>query len=212
MLIEPASNVSVPFTVVIRNLSRVPDIVLDPEPEPTEAEFEVLVTALNTQSLVSVKCKVKIPLRILAALAQLSILNPVELIPTLGDAPEIEYIPLPLYPAVSILPDPIRHSIFDVPFVLTPLNITVILLVPLGIPVKSIDVPLVEATAVPEFIPGKPVRLAPLIAGKSPVNLVASNVLVESSNVPLLAGKVMVLVPATAGASIVIDPLVFPFI
>ena len=51
------------------------------------------------------------------------------------------------------------------PLALTPLNITVIFLVPLGIPVKSIDVPLVEATDVPYVNVPTPVGV-PIITGE----------------------------------------------
>jgi hypothetical protein len=71
----------------------------------------------------------------------------------------------------------------DVPFVDTPLNITVIRLTHDGMPVKSMLVPLVEATAVPDTM---------------------------GANVPVTATSVCVLLPATAGADTVIDPLVSP--
>ncbi len=50
------------------------------------------------------------------------------------------------------IPDEVPSWIskIDEPFVLTPLNITVIRFTHDGMPVKSIDVPDVEATAVPE--------------------------------------------------------------
>ena len=70
---------------------------------------------------------------------------------------------------------------FEVPFVLTPLNITVTRFAQLGMPVKSMLVPLVDATAVPETI----ALFAPL-----------------TTAVPLVVGNVIVLLPATAGASI----------
>jgi hypothetical protein len=44
MLIEPASNVSVPFVVVIRTLSKTPDSVFDPPP----TEVRVLILLDNT--------------------------------------------------------------------------------------------------------------------------------------------------------------------
>lgn len=57
----------------------------------------------------------------------------------------------PKYPLVSIPPESPSWTITtDDPFVLTPLNITVIRLTHDGMPVKSIEVPEVEATAVPE--------------------------------------------------------------
>ena len=62
---------------------------------------------------------------------------------------------------------------------LTPLNITVTRFTQLGMPVKSMLVPLVDATAVPLTI----ALFAPL-----------------TTAVPLVAGNVMVLLPATAGA------------
>lgn len=73
--------------------------------------------------------------------------------------------------------------LFVVPLVETPLKITVILLTPAGMLVKSIEVPDVEATAVP---------------------------LTKSPTVPLKVGKVRVVVPATAGSDSVILPLVEP--
>ena len=69
------------------------------------------------------------------------------------------------------------------PLVLTPANITVMRLIQLGKDVKSIEVPDVEATAVP-------------------------NVLTEL--VAVAACKVSVFDPATAGAATVIVPLVSP--
>jgi hypothetical protein len=72
------------------------------------------------------------------------------------------------YPVVSTDPEPICSKQLLDPFVLTPLNITVILFAQLGIPVKSIAVPLVEAVAVPDVIvPPLTVELvivAPVIA------------------------------------------------
>jgi hypothetical protein len=70
-----------------------------------------------------------------------------------------------------------------VPFVLTPWNITVIRFTHEGMLVNSIDVPLVDATAVPE---------------------------INGARVPVAATSVCVFDPATAGAATVIDPLVSP--
>ena len=53
------------------------------------------------------------------------------------------------YPVLDMLPDPIRISNGLTPVVLTALNITVTRLAQLGIPVKSMAVPLVETVAVP---------------------------------------------------------------
>ena len=71
----------------------------------------------------------------------------------------------------------------EVPFPETPLNITVIRLIQLGKAVKSIEVPDVDATAVPK-------TLTELVA--------------------VAASKVSVFVPATAGAASVTAPLVSP--
>jgi len=51
---------------------------------------------------------------------------------------------------LSILPEPILAIMFDVPDVETPPNITVILFTHDGMLVKSILVPDVDATAVPD--------------------------------------------------------------
>jgi hypothetical protein len=86
---------------------------------------------------------------------------------------------------VFSIPDEVPSWIskIDEPFVLTPLNITVMRLTHDGIPVKSIDVPDVEATAVPDTI---------------------------GANVPVTLTSVWVVLPATAGAANVTDPLVSP--
>jgi hypothetical protein len=77
--------------------------------------------------------------------------NPVVLLAPVG--PEPAYAVEPRYPVVSILvASPSCICIDDTPLVLTLLNITVTLFAQLGIPVKSIAVPLVDATAVPEVI------------------------------------------------------------
>jgi hypothetical protein len=70
-----------------------------------------------------------------------------------------------------------------VPLVLTPLNITVIRLTHDGIDVNSIDVWPAQVTAVPLMI---------------------------GANVSVAATNVCVLLPATAGADTVIEPLVSP--
>jgi hypothetical protein len=57
-----------------------------------------------------------------------------------------------MYPVAITDPLPTCISKLLDPFVLTPLNITVIFFTQLGIPVKSIAVPLVEATEVPDLM------------------------------------------------------------
>ena len=55
---------------------------------------------------------------------------------------------MPVYPDVKTEPEPICICGEFVPLVLTPVSVTVILLIQLGNPVKSIEVPDVDATAV----------------------------------------------------------------
>ena len=55
----------------------------------------------------------------------------------------------PEYPVAVIEPEPILNSITLVPFVLTPLSMMVIRFTQDGMLVKSMLVPLVDATAVP---------------------------------------------------------------
>jgi hypothetical protein len=93
----------------------------------------------------------------------------------------------------------------DVPFVLTPLNITVIRLTHEGIPVKSMLVPDVDATAVPAVNTPTPVGV-PAITGLVNVCPVA-----VVNTVPVEAGRLKVLLPETSGELIVILPLVLPF-
>jgi hypothetical protein len=99
----------------------------------------------------------------LAAAVPIFTLNPaVELRPAVEfDAPAI--VEPEAYPEDVTLPEPICIRIFDAPFKLTPLNITVIRFTQLGMLVKSIEVPDVDATAVPEAMP---LNIAPLGAVK----------------------------------------------
>jgi len=74
--------------------------------------------------------------------------------PVVADAVATPAAPLELeeaYPDVVTLPAPNCICTSDVPFVLTPLNITVMRFTHDGMLVKSIEVPEVEATAVPEI-------------------------------------------------------------
>ena len=98
---------------------------------------------------------------------------------------------------------------FDVPLVLTPLNITVILLTQLGIPVKSIDVPEVDATAVPEVKTPTPLGV-PEIIGEVKVLFVNTSVVALPTNVSVATGSVKTEPPATAGADNVTEPDVPP--
>jgi hypothetical protein len=78
--------------------------------------------------------------------------------------------------------------------------------------VKSIDVPEVEATAVPEVRILEPIELttAPDIVGEVKVLLVNTSVVALPTNVSVATGSVKTEAPATAGADNVIEPLVFP--
>jgi len=60
MLMEPASNVSVPSTVVIRILSKVADNVFDPAEIPTR--FDWYIDDEATHELELSRAKVNIPL------------------------------------------------------------------------------------------------------------------------------------------------------
>jgi len=84
-----------------------------------------------------------------------------------------------------------------------------------GMPVKSMLVPLVDATAVPDvitlaLITGVPLIVGLLIAGLVKVLLVSVSVVALPTRVSVAAGSVTVLVPETAGAESVIAPLVSP--
>jgi hypothetical protein len=83
-----------------------------------------------------------------------------------------------------------------VPLVETPLNITVILLTQLGIPVKSIDVPDVLATAVPLVITLLAIvdKTAPEMLGEVPNTTAPVPVLVVTPLPPLATGRVPVTV------------------
>ena len=96
-----------------------------------------------------------------------------------------------------------------VPFVLTPLNITVIRLTHDGIDVKSMLVPDVEATDVPDVNTPTPVGV-PAIAGLVRVLLVSVSVVVLPTRVSVVVGNVSVVVPDTAGEDNVTLPDVEP--
>jgi hypothetical protein len=152
MLIEPASKVSVPFTVVMRTRSRValrtifPAIVIA-APRVVRLPEQIHVLAL-------IKVKTIVPEYESAAELAYAKRKPVAL-----DAPLVVLFvvlirpEIAVYPEVTMPPDvPNLVSIMLVPLVETPLNITVIRFTPAGIDVKSMLVPDVLATAVPEVI------------------------------------------------------------
>lgn len=144
MLIEPASKVSVPLTVVMRTRSRVPDVVFDPPPQDIAAVSDLFVMAEYDQTFdpnVEINA---IPCLTDVAAQDCSTENPVVMLAALPA------VCAPLkYPVVSGELFPICICIGDIPDVLTPTNITVMRFTQLGIPVKSIEVPEVDATEVP---------------------------------------------------------------
>ena len=153
---EPASKVSVPPTVVRRMRSRVPPkVVLVPPPAFMVALLVVPLVVEKTQLFEEIFVKTACPEVASAAVpTRASNRNPVD-----GDTLFVLLLHVcPVYPDVKAEPDPICSCGGLVPFVLTPFNITVIRFTQLGIPVKSMLVPLVVATAVPEVI-----RLAPIV-------------------------------------------------
>ena len=202
MLIEPASKVSVPLDVVMRTLSSVPERVIFPAPQVTRELADI--TPLLTQILLLILVKITCPHFKSAARLVAAMKIDVEL---LAPAPTLEvtrYERVVKYPVVATVPDPTCTITSATPFTLTPLNITVILLTQDGIPVKSIDVPEVDATAVPEVNVPTPLGV-PEITGEVKVCPVAVVI-----TVPLTAGKVKTVLPATAGAWSVTEPLVSP--
>jgi hypothetical protein len=116
------------------------------------------------------------------------------------------------YPVDTIPEDVPSLKIYGLaPFVLTPLNINVILLTQLGIPVKSMDVPEVLATAVPLVkgysIPVEPATvLEPVIAPVTPSVLV--NVPVVPDTAPVAARVPVTVAPVDVTATTVV-PLLF---
>lgn len=110
------------------------------------------------------------------------------------------------------------------PFVDTPLNITVIRFAQLGIPVKSIDVPLVDATAVPlvipsytapEFVvtPAEPFIVTAIVLSYSYIMLIepAENVAVPESELMRNLSKVppiVTLPPPIARFAVLTAPLI----
>jgi len=150
MLIEPASNVSVPFCVVTRTIFKTPPRVLTPDNEnayPSKGSHKfpeqvqifpfkfVKTTEPEYVSDAVLTCAVTNPVVEVSALATLAVALP----PTIA-----------LYPVASATPPvPSLISIMLEPFVLTTFNIIVIFFTQDGIPVKSMLVPDVDATAVP---------------------------------------------------------------
>jgi len=117
----------------------------------------------------------------------------------------------PLYPVVKAEPDPICTIGILVPFVLTPLNITVILFTQLGIPVKSIEVPDVLATAVPLVITELAIVVitAPDMLGEVPSTTAPVPVLVVTPVPPLNTGRATVKVVAPVTTKLLLNVALF---
>ncbi len=152
MLIEPASKVSVPLTVVMRTRSNaVVTTFLPAVANATAPSLSAKVPlAIHVFVAESNKDKVKAPCSMLPAPTVLAIPKPA-VNKALAGVP-LMYPQEPKYPLVWTLPPPTCICKFDVPLVETPASITVTLFTHDGMPVKSMLVPDVEATAVPETI------------------------------------------------------------
>jgi hypothetical protein len=150
MLIEPASKVSVPLTVVMRTVVRASDSVFVPEilfiVDASETPNIPDITQIFPLTFVKIKC----PVYVEAATLFPAESNPTLNVPVPTDPPETDLKPIPVYPDVSTELPPNLNLSGLVPLVDTALNITVIRFTQDGIEVKSTDVPLVDATAVPE--------------------------------------------------------------
>ena len=138
-----------PLTVVMRTRSRVPERALEP---PTVYMVVVPVSPKfpeQTQEFEPISVSTNVPSNAAVAFPDL-IVKPV--VYTLTPGVALMVLPVHAYPDVSTEPAPIWIIGGLVPLVLTPLNITVIRLTQDGILVKSMLVPDVDATAVPETI------------------------------------------------------------
>lgn len=141
MLIDPASNVFTPPTVVILTRSKSPDNGTKPAVMLVVATFDVAKTPCVDQVSPSTEFKIIEPL-LIAALVSLPprlIWNPLVLF-TVATALERTEEP-PKYPVDVTLPAPSWIRTELVPLVDTPLSMTVTRFAQAGIPVKSIEVP-----------------------------------------------------------------------
>ena len=145
--------------------------------------------------------------------------NPVAVILDIKTKPAVLCAPLPspgvvapeAYPLVVTEPAPIWIWKLDVPLVLTPLNITVTRFTVAGMLVKSMLVPLVDATAVPIVIPvdvgADDTHAVPLLVSTFPEVLGA-----VLMTVPVVLGSVSVVSVAAAAAERVTEPPPVPLI
>ena len=187
MLIEPASNVSVPLTVVIRTLSNAP-AKLGETPPNDVVNINVAVLAKipdATHVLLDIRVKTTFPETVKVAPPE-----PKEATNPAVDEAAVVVVEIEAedtYPEFVTEPEPIWIKGDDVPLILTPLNITVIRLAVDGIPVKSMLVPDVDATAVldlmtPETLPDASIDIA-VIPEPDPVTIF---------NVPLVSVDIAV--------------------
>jgi len=155
MLIEPASKVSTPVVVVMRTLSSVEIL---PSPPPKTINVVVLFAVCEETHVEPLKFTSVIIPECAAAAVLLKNTKPAVLLAPDELEALLKWFEVETYPVLIIPPllPPCIKSGF-VPLVLTPANITVIRLTQLGMLVKSMLVPLVDATAVPEVMP----RIAP---------------------------------------------------
>jgi len=147
MLTVPASKVSVPLTVVIRTpVNAAPRVMLPPEILPA---FEVIVPATEVVSQVFPVTKQQVAAMLKLVPAPTTALS---MFPAVDVAPLAPADALLPYPEVTIVEAPviIWSKKLLVPLVLTLLIITVIRFTHAGKAVKSMLVPLVDATAVPD--------------------------------------------------------------
>jgi hypothetical protein len=228
MLIEPASNVSVPgLTVVMTTRSNAPESETPPALKFTELEAaEASKLPDNTQVLVEefASANVITPLHKDAAVFVTVTGKPVVEVTSTALLPDWAE-----YPEVVTDPDPIWIWIADVPLVLTPLNITVIRFTHDGIAAvvggpNVMLVPLVDACGDPKVITllaiddiTAPEMVGLVIVGVAIVGDVARTGLPvpvaapSPKRLPEVVGSVSVVMPATAAACTVAEPDVDPF-
>ena len=151
---SPKSNVGIPLAVVMRSMSSAPVSAMRPPPKKVKGVPALLEPNVweEVQILLPSVASINVP-ESASACWVLLIFSPSVLLAATADE-GLNLVDVDTYPVVSTVPVPTRIRKSDAPVWLTLLNKTVIRVTQLGIPVKSIDVPLVEATAVPELIVG----------------------------------------------------------
>ena len=194
--IDPASKVSVPFTLVI--LTAVSTAPRDTSPPPcTHDVVEILPAWLCTQTFPEILNIVIEPENICDGVSSHTI-NPAVELPTVPPF-DVDIYPDVVY--VGVPPVPSCTNRLDVPLHETPLNITVIRLTQLGIDVKLMLVPDVLATAVPlvSTLDAIVERTAPEMLGEVPNTTAPLPVLVVTPVPPLATGSV----PVTCVVSVI---------